>query len=157
MNNHARCPFVPSGGFGTALALALGLATATSSAQSGGAPFIEMQPRNQDVFAGAMATFTVTAGGAPPLGYQWFKANGPIAGATQPTLKLTGVDLSDQGYYFVQVTNLVGTNRSIDVMLTVTRADFGDAPAPYPTLLSSNAAWHGLRPGFYLDARASFQ
>src|SRR5437870_1421990 len=156
MNKHAIWRFVSSGGFAPVFAVALGLATATSSAQSGG-PFIEMQPRNTNVFAGGIATFTVTAGGAPPLGYQWFKFNGPITGATQPTLKLTGVDLSDQGYYFVQVTNLVGTNRSIDVTLIVTRADFGDAPAPYPTLLSSNGAWHALKPGYYLGTGTSFE
>ena len=36
-------------------------------------PWIVTQPQSQAVVAGAPATFTVSAGGTPPLSYQWLK------------------------------------------------------------------------------------
>jgi large repetitive protein len=39
-----------------------------------------------------------------------------------------------------------------DYVIEGTDADFGDAPAPYPTLLADNGARHGVVPGFSLGA-----
>ena len=45
--------------------------------------------------AGQTATFTVTATGAPPPGYQWLKNGSSLAGATAATLTLTSVQPAD--------------------------------------------------------------
>ena len=57
-------------------------------------PSISTQPANQTVVAGGNAAFNVTAGGAPPLVYQWRKNGtnisngGNISGATTNVLTL---------------------------------------------------------------------
>ena len=45
-------------------------------------PLISGQPRSQVGYWGKSVTFTVTAQGSAPLGYQWQKESVPIAGAT---------------------------------------------------------------------------
>ena len=37
------------------------------------APYVLTQPANQTVIAGTTATFTVAAGGTPPLSFQWYQ------------------------------------------------------------------------------------
>ncbi|MGO8925643.1 MAG: immunoglobulin domain-containing protein [Limisphaerales bacterium] len=77
-------------------------------------PWIVGQPKNQSVTAGAPATFTVTAGGTLPLGYQWLKegvalVDGTnISGARTATLTVAAVQAEDMGNYSVVVSNLNG-------------------------------------------------
>src|SRR5260221_7467038 len=58
------------------------------------APVIVAQPGNQNVFVGDTATFTVGAAGSRPLAYQWNFGGTSIAGATNSSLTLTNVQLS---------------------------------------------------------------
>src|SRR5439155_10437861 len=46
---------------------------------------------------------------------------------------------------------------SAGAVLTVFEVDFGDAPAPFPTLLADNGARHRIVPGFYLGAGVDFE
>jgi hypothetical protein len=75
--------------------------------------------------AGSQVSFTVTASGGPPLGYQWYKETGSttnlIAGATTSTLTLPSVLTGDAANYQAAVTNasLTGATSSV-VSLTVT-------------------------------------
>ena len=57
---------------------------------------------------GDSVTFTVVAEGPEPLAYQWFLGTNAIAGETNTSLTLPGVDYSQQGDYSVQVTAPVG-------------------------------------------------
>ena len=82
-------------------------------------PLISGQPQSQTVTAGYGATFSVTAGGAPPLAYQWQKDNVPLAGATTSSLTLANVQSADQGTYTVVVTNSFGSVVSSGAVLTV--------------------------------------
>jgi hypothetical protein len=85
------------------------------------APAITTQPTNQTVLAGGTANFSVTASGTGPLSYQWC-VNGTniVVGATNSTLTLTSVQLSQNGYsYSVLVTNLYGSTNSVAATLTV--------------------------------------
>lgn len=63
------------------------------------------QPSNQMVVTGGAATFSVTAAGDGPLGFQW-KFNGlDIAGATNASLTVANVSTTAAGTYSVAVWN----------------------------------------------------
>ena len=82
-------------------------------------PTITQQPTNQTTFAGGTATFIAAAAGTAPLSYQWNFNTTNIVGATNATLTLTNVQLSQAGKYALQVTNIAGTAFSSNAMLTV--------------------------------------
>src|SRR5207247_2043818 len=64
-------------------------------------PYILSQPVSQTVFAGEDVTFNVSAGGTPPLGYQW-RFNGAVLNdATNTSLTLTNVQPATAGNYSV--------------------------------------------------------
>ena len=84
------------------------------------APVISQQPTSQTVLVGNTATFTVSAIGTPPLSYQWRLNGVNIPGATQSTLTLPNVQLSQAGNYSVRISNSLGTVTSADAVLTVT-------------------------------------
>jgi hypothetical protein len=80
---------------------------------------IVSQPQSLTVSAGSNATFSVTAAGTLPLGYQWqFNSNG-IAGATNSSLTLTNVASTNAGNYRVVVTNAFGSVTSSNAVLSV--------------------------------------
>ena len=91
------------------------------------APGIETPPAAQSVLAGANARLTGAATGAPPPTYQWLKDGAPIAGATEATLVLAGVQPSAAGAYAVRATNSSGTVTSGPAALAVTRGVFAGA------------------------------
>jgi hypothetical protein len=64
-------------------------------------------------------TFSVTAGGSPPFGYQWRWNGANLAGAGAASLTLTNVGLAQAGNYDVVVTNNAGAVTSQVAVLTV--------------------------------------
>ena len=82
-------------------------------------PAILTQPAGQTVFMGTSATFTVAAGGAGPLSYQWFLGFDPLDGETNSTLAISGAQTNDQGGYTVEVSNTYGAVVSDPAQLTV--------------------------------------
>jgi hypothetical protein len=58
---------------------------------------------------GTHFSFRVEATGTEPLSYQWRRGSGPIAGATAATLNLANVQDADSDFYYVTVSNTVGT------------------------------------------------
>jgi Tol biopolymer transport system component len=83
------------------------------------APSINIQPTNQMVFVAGSVTFSVTAGGIPPLNYQWNLNGTNLAGATNSTLTLTNVQWNQAGNYAVLVTNIFGSILSSNATLWV--------------------------------------
>ena len=83
------------------------------------APIITRQPQNLDVVRGISATFTVVAGGNPPLSYQWFKDGAAIPGQINSSLTLTSVQPGDAGIYTVTIANPFGSTASAPAFLTV--------------------------------------
>ena len=69
--------------------------------------------------AGESASFSVTASGVPAPTYQWFKNGGIIAGATNATYSLAGLQTGDAGAYSVVVTNSMGSASSGAATLVV--------------------------------------
>jgi hypothetical protein len=91
------------------------------------APVIRSQPQNFVSCVGGEASFCVSATGTAPLSYQWrfhgASAGGAAAdilGATNACLNLIGIESNHDGYYSVQVANLVGAVVSNPALLTVT-------------------------------------
>jgi uncharacterized protein YjdB len=82
------------------------------------APIITQQPVSQVLVVGQSATFTVVALGGD-LFYQWSEGSAPIPGATNPTLTLTNLALTNAGSYSVLVTNALGSTNSVTVTLSV--------------------------------------
>jgi len=99
------------------VSMAVGMAF-SSSAYAQVAPTITTQPVSQIVNDGENAVFTVEASGDAPLTYQWRRNGvnlvngGRIAGATTPTLSITGALQQDAGRYTVVVTNATGNATS---------------------------------------------
>ena len=72
-------------------------------------PLIIGEPQNQLAVVGNTATFGVNATGTGSLTYQWYKAGQAISGATNSSYSITNVQLVNCGYYFVLITNTVGS------------------------------------------------
>ena len=113
-------------------------ATALGLAQ----PVITGQPRSLAVLLGSNATFKVTAT-LPPLTYQWRSAAGDLIGATNATLTLSNVALSDLGSYTVLVSNTAGHTLSQTAWLKLAHwtefVYFGDSECQPPE--SNGPTW----------------
>jgi alpha-tubulin suppressor-like RCC1 family protein len=105
-----------------------------------GSPAIVRTSLAQTVATNATVSFNVAAVGTPPLSYQWRSHGTNIPGATDTSLTLSSVQMSDAGNYSVLVSNVPGTCVSSDIALDVldlaralsdsnfTWNFFGDAP-----------------------------
>jgi len=82
-------------------------------------PFITAHPQPVTVVSNQSANFSVTAGGTPPLTYQWQFNGGNIPNATNDTLLLANVLPSQAGNYRAQVGNTAGATFSSNALLTV--------------------------------------
>ncbi|HSU57484.1 MAG TPA: autotransporter-associated beta strand repeat-containing protein, partial [Candidatus Dormibacteraeota bacterium] len=80
---------------------------------------IATQPLSQTVVVGQSASFSVTAYGLPPFGFQWRTNGVPLAGATQSSYSIASGQLSDTAGYDVVVTNSFGSVTSAVANLTV--------------------------------------
>jgi uncharacterized delta-60 repeat protein len=94
-------------------------------------PALTTQPASQVASPGGSATFSVIANGGN-LSYQWFHNGVAITGATNATLSLTNLQVTDAGSYTVTVTNSAGSVTSNAVTLT------GSNPAPTITSQPQN-------------------
>jgi len=83
-------------------------------------PQIIQQPQRRDVNVGMTAVFRVDASGAGPLAYQWHKNSEDIVDATDPTLELENVQLSDAANYIVTVYDGAESTISSAATLNVT-------------------------------------
>jgi hypothetical protein len=94
------------------------------------APVLSTNPTNVTTVVGTSTQFSVTALPAPgyeAVSYQWRYAGtanatpkSDISGATGPTLALNNLQLTNQGFYSVVVSNSGGTTESADAKLTIT-------------------------------------
>lgn len=76
------------------------------------APSIQTPPRSTTNCLGAIAMFTVTAVGTPPLQYQWLLNGAEILGANGASLVITNLVPGLAGDYSVRVTNPAGAVES---------------------------------------------
>jgi hypothetical protein len=99
------------------------------------APVVYAQPLNQTVFVGQSASFSVAAAGTEPLSYQWSFGNTLLPGATSSVLTLTNIQMSQAGFYSVQITNGLGAIDSSNAVLAV------NAPPPCFVAPSGLVSW----------------
>jgi hypothetical protein len=89
-------------------------------------PVITVQPQSLTNVTGTTASFSATATGSAPLGYQWqlngvsLANGGRISGAKTNTLSITNVQPADAGSYTLVVSNAAGIATSAVAFLTVT-------------------------------------
>src|SRR5258708_3223074 len=118
-------------------------ATLAVSAAAAG-PSITAQPAGATVTAGQTASFSVTATGTAPLGYQWQKNGGAISGATSSSYTTPATTSSDNAAQFaVVVSNTAGSVTSNAATLTVnatTPASFSTWVAPSLTRVGKTDA-----------------
>jgi hypothetical protein len=82
-------------------------------------PFVISHPKDQLLTAGATLSLGVTAGGAPPLSYQWLKDGQILIAATNASYARTEVGAADAGTYSVLVTNSCGVALSSNAVVSV--------------------------------------
>ena len=112
-------------------------------------PSFVVQPQSLAVVLGGAAEFTASAQGDAPLFYQWFGPNNQtIPGAEEANYKIPSVQPSDEGFYFVQVSNQVGRVTSLKAKLNIIFP-------PLVTLLSPSEVLVGVGGSTTLQAQAS--
>jgi hypothetical protein len=82
------------------------------TAVSTGTPQILGQPQMQVVIPGELASFSVVVADASGISFQWYFNTSPLAGATSDSLLITNVSTSNQGFYWVSVSNTFGATAS---------------------------------------------
>ena len=80
---------------------------------------LSSQPASLTVTEGSAATFSVAAGGSPPLTYQWRKNGVAITGGTSATLAIPSARPTDAAGYDVEIKNAAGTVTSAVAALSV--------------------------------------
>ncbi|MEI8040046.1 MAG: immunoglobulin domain-containing protein [Verrucomicrobiota bacterium] len=95
------------------------------------APNITGQSSSQTVLAGNSANLAVTASGATPLAYQWYKDTTLLSGKTDSALFFASAQGADSGSYKVVVTNSLGSaTSSVAVLTVITTPVFTQQPTP---------------------------
>ncbi len=84
-----------------------------------GPPAIVHQPQGQSSLVGGTVVFTVDAAGSTPLSYQWRLGGTNLSRATNYSMEITNVQLTNAGPYTVVVTNLYGSITSAPAVLTL--------------------------------------
>ncbi len=104
-------------------------------------PVIVVQPTNQTVLVGGTGRFSVIVEGAEPLNYQWWRnpasvvggGESPVVDATNSDLTISNAGMSDSGWYFVVVSNSLGSAISANARLVVYAPDhfaWNSIPSP---------------------------
>jgi hypothetical protein len=100
-------------------------------------PIITQPPSSQTNALRQTVTLSASAVGSPPLSYQWRLNGGNVPGATNATLVLANLQLTDAGTYSVSVFNAVGSTVSTPATLTVLM----------PVMITQPPAGVSVRPG----------
>ena len=82
-------------------------------------PFIITNPVSREAIAGSPVSYSVLAGGTPPLAYQWRRDGRDIPGATSNVFALGAASIADAGVYSAEVWSPYGTNYSTTASLAI--------------------------------------
>ncbi len=85
-----------------------------------GSPVVIRHPHSWQVDSGSTVTFVAAAEGNPAPSYQWQLNGGNLAGATNPVLVVTNVQIVDAGDYQLIASNTEGVASSLTAELRVT-------------------------------------
>ena len=98
-------------------------------------PYFQIEPADQTVNAGQTVNFTASAGGTPPLAYQWQFDGTNLAGATTTLLMLANVQAGQAGVYSMVVSNAAGSVSSTNAALVV------NSPPPCTPVSTGLVSW----------------
>lgn len=106
---------------------------------------VTAQPTNTVAGENGTAIFQARIEGTPPVTNQWYNSNGqPIAGATNTTLVLTDVQVSDNGSsYYLTTSNAFGGGQSQLATLTVVSGPpqiYSDVQSPFFAILGGSGS-----------------
>jgi len=112
-------------------------------------PIITNNPVSVTNIVGNNVTFSVTNGGTAPFTYQWyFNTNTALPGATNSSLTLTNIQLTNTGYYLVAITNSVGSTNSLNALLTVWQPPvITNQPVNFTNVAGGNAGFNVVAGG----------
>jgi hypothetical protein len=85
-------------------------------------PGFTLEPFAQTQSVGGLVTLTSAVAGSGPFTYQWRRNGAVLTGATNQFLTLTNLSRSQEGYYSIAVTNIVGARVSSNAFLRVLAA-----------------------------------
>jgi hypothetical protein len=109
-------------------------------------PTFSAHPTPQNPCAGSTATFSITAGSAGAVTYQWRKGGTPIAdvaghrsGCITPTLTITGANSTDVGAYDCVATSNCGSTNSNPANLTLNSTPTPVSVAANPSSICDGA------------------
>jgi len=109
---------------------------------------VNTQPATANAFIGEPVTYSATFGSDLPLTYQWQVITGGVTnalpGATNSTLTLTNLQLTNTAAYFLQASNALGVGVSAASTLTV-----GNLPAAVNNMITAIAAETGRGVGVF--------
>jgi uncharacterized delta-60 repeat protein len=108
-----------AGGYSVVVTNAFGGVTSAVARLTVIDPVITVQPVSQSCGPGKSVTFSVTAAGTAPFGYQWCKDDLALPQATNSSLLLTNLQANHSGEYRVVVSNGFGSVTSAVALLTV--------------------------------------
>jgi len=83
------------------------------------APVISVQPKSSTVRIGHSTSMVISAIGAAPLSYQWYRNDSAILGATASLYQITAATALDSGSYYCKVTNSLGSEISNSAIITL--------------------------------------
>jgi Immunoglobulin domain len=91
---------------------------------------ISSQPQPQTVVAGTIVTFSAVATGQALFNYQWLWNGTNLVDATNASLVLTNVEISQTGSYSVVISNMYGAVESSGALLTLAPLSLSSQPQP---------------------------
>ena len=107
-----------AGSYSFVVSNAFGCLTSAVASLTVADPFISRHPLSQVTDVGGTATFSVAAGGTPPVSYQWCKNGTNLDGATSTSLIFSQVQPSNMGSYDLVISNAFGCLTSSVATLT---------------------------------------
>jgi hypothetical protein len=135
VTNIAQCDL---GSYAVVVSNAFGAVTSSNAVLSM-YPFLATPFAGLDTYWGYTNTLSVQAWGTGPLDYQWYDDGNAIDGATNETLTLTSIQLTNSGLYSVVVSNALGsvTNNPEQVVVNPAGVSFGGL---YPSIIIQGVA-----------------
>jgi concanavalin A-like lectin/glucanase superfamily protein/Ig-like domain-containing protein len=88
------------------------------------APIITTQPQGGVYCLGSSLNLTASASGLSPLTYQWQKDGLPVPTATLASLGFSSLQATNQGTYYVTITNSLGVATSSNAVIQLKWADW---------------------------------